>query len=107
VTGLTRLPAGAPVAFACDGKGYRQEEAGVRVMAEPCEYAGRVIGQQDLAALLASFGMIVTVDPDEDMALQTTQMANALVGAVEAHASRAEDAYRQQARTRPAWCRWG
>jgi hypothetical protein len=65
-------------------------------MAEPGEYAGRVIGQQDLAALLASFGMIVTVDPDEDMALQTAQMANALVGAVEAHASRAEDAYRQQ-----------
>ena len=96
MTGLTRLPAGAPVAFACDGKGHRQEEAGVRVMAEPGEYAGRVIGQQDLAALLAPFGMIVTVDPDEDMAMQTAQMANALVGAVEAHASRAEDAYRQQ-----------
>ena len=96
MTGLTRLPAGAPVAFACDGKGYRQEEAGVRVMAEPGEYAGRVIGQQELAALLASFGMIVTVDPDEDMALQTAQMANALVGAVEAHASRAEDACGQQ-----------
>ena len=53
-----------------------------------------MIGQQDLAALLAPFGMIVTVDPDEDMAMQTAQMANALVGAVEAHASRAEDAYR-------------
>ena len=52
-----------------------------------------MIGQQDLAALLAPFGMIVTVDPDEDMAMQTAQMANALVGAVEAHASRAEDAY--------------
>ena len=55
-----------------------------------------MIGQQDLAALLAPFGMIVKVDPDKDMALQTAQMANALVGAVEAHASRAEDAYRQQ-----------
>ena len=49
-----------------------------------------------MAALLAPFGMIVQVDPDQDQALQTAQMANALVGAVEAHASRAEDAYRQQ-----------
>ncbi len=40
--------------------------------------------------------MIVQVDPDQDQALQTAQMANALVGTVEAHASRAEDAYRQQ-----------
>ena len=66
------------------------------MVAGPGEFAGRVIGQQDMAALLAPFGMIVNVDPDEDMALQTAQMANALVGAVEAHASRAEDAYRQQ-----------
>ena len=73
-----------------DGKG------GCAVVAGPGEFAGKVIGQQDLAALLAPFGMIVTVDPDEDMAMQTAQMANALVGAVEAHASRAEDAYRQQ-----------
>ena len=57
--------------------------------AGPGEFAGKVIGQQDLAALLAPFGMIVKVDPDKDMAMQTTQMANALVGAVEAHASRA------------------
>ena len=66
------------------------------MVAGPGEFAGKVIGQQDLAALLAPFGMIVTVDPDEDMAMQTAQMANALVGAVEAHASRAEDACRQQ-----------
>jgi hypothetical protein len=67
-----------------------------RGMAAAGEYAGGVIGHQELAALLAPFGMIVQVDPDEDMAFQTAQMANALVGAVEAHASRAEDAYRQQ-----------
>ena len=66
------------------------------MVAGPGEFAGKVIGQQDLAALLAPFGMIVTVDPDQDMAIQTAQMANALVGAVEAHASRAEDAYRRQ-----------
>ena len=66
------------------------------MVAGPGEFAGKDLGQQDLAALLAPFGMIVTVDPDEDMALQTAQMANALVGAVEAHASRAEDAYRRQ-----------
>jgi hypothetical protein len=62
----------------------------------PGEFAGKVIGHQDLAEMLAPFGMIVQVDPEEDMALQTAQMANALVGAAEAHASRAEDAYRQQ-----------
>ena len=66
------------------------------MVAGPGEFAGKVIGQQDLAALLAPFGMIVTVDPDEGMAMQTAQMANALVGAVEAHASPAEDAYRRQ-----------
>ncbi|MGH3156598.1 MAG: hypothetical protein ACRDNF_08510 [Streptosporangiaceae bacterium] len=65
-------------------------------MAAPGEYAGGVIGHQDLAALLAPFGMIVQVDPQEDLAFQAAQLANALVGAVEAHASRAEDAYRQQ-----------
>ena len=74
-----------------DGKG-----GCVVVAAGPGEFAGKVIGKQDLAALLAPFGMIVTVDPDQDMAMQTAQMANALVGAVEAHASRAEDAYRRQ-----------
>ena len=89
VTGSTRLPAGAPVAFACDG-GVNDGKGGCAVVAGPGEFAGKVIGQQDLAALLAPFGMIVTVDPDEDMAMQTAQMANALVGAVEAHASRAE-----------------
>ena len=68
----------------------------VVVAAGPGEFAGKVIGQQDLAALLSQFGMIVQIDPGEDMALQTAQMANALAGAVEAHASRAEDAYRQQ-----------
>ena len=46
--------------------------------------------------MLAPFGMIVQVDPEADIAFQTAQMANALVGAAEAHASRAEDAYRQQ-----------
>lgn len=51
---------------------------------------------EDLAALLARFGMIVGLDasPDADTELQTAQLAHALVGAVEAHASRAEQAYR-------------
>ena len=96
MTGSTPAAAGAPVAFACDGGGVNDGKGGCAVVAGPGEFAGRVIGQQDLAALLAPFGMIVTVDPDEDMAMQTAQMANALVGAVEAHASRAEDAYRRQ-----------
>jgi hypothetical protein len=65
-------------------------------VARPGEYAGEVIGHEELAALLAPFGMIVKVDPDEDMAFQAAQLANALVGAVESHASRAEDAYRRQ-----------
>jgi hypothetical protein len=60
------------------------------------EYAGRVIGHQELAGLLAPFGMLVKVNPGEDMAFQSAQLANALVGAVEAHASRAEDACRRQ-----------
>ena len=67
-----------------------------RGMAAPGEYAGGVIGHQELAALLAPFGMIVQVDPEEDLVFQTAQLANVLVGAVEAHTSRAEDAYRQQ-----------
>lgn len=65
-------------------------------MARPGEYAGGVIGPEELAAMLAPFGMIVTVDPGADMAFQVAQMANALVGAAEAHASRAEDAYRKK-----------
>ena len=75
-------------------------------MAESGEYAGKVIGQQDLAALLAPFGAIVKVDPDEEMALQTAQLANALVGAVEAHASQAEDACRQQGADPADLVRW-
>jgi len=71
-------------------------------MARAGEYAGTVIGHEELAAMLAPFGMIVTVDPGEDMAFQAAQMANALVGAAEAHASRAEDAYRKQPGAAPA-----
>jgi hypothetical protein len=49
-----------------------------------------------LAALLSRFGMIVGLDtaPGADAALQTAQLAHALVGVAEAHATRAEQAYR-------------
>ena len=96
VSGLTPPARRVPITFACDGGGLNNGKGGCVVVAGPGEFAGMVIGQQDLAALLSQFGMIVQVDTDEDMALQTAQMANALAGAVEAHASRAEDVYLQQ-----------
>ncbi len=63
---------------------------------EAGEFAGEVIGLGDLVDLLARFGMIVKLDdgPGADKELQTAQLAHALVGAVEAHATRAEEAYR-------------
>jgi hypothetical protein len=62
----------------------------------PGEFAGKVIEMEDLAALLARFGMIVKLDegPGAETELQAAQMAHALVGAAEAHATRAEQAYR-------------
>ncbi len=62
----------------------------------PGEWAGEVIPLDELAALLARFGMIVGLDtsPEADKVLQGAQLAHALVGAVEAHATRAEQAYR-------------
>ena len=63
---------------------------------QPGEWAGEVIPLEELVALLARFGMIVGLDPSPgaDRELQTAQLAHALVGAVEAHATRAEQAYR-------------
>lgn len=60
------------------------------------EWAGEVIPLEQLAALLAQFGMIVGLDTSSDAnyELQAAQLAHALVGAVEAHATRAEQAYR-------------
>ena len=42
------------------------------------------------------FGMVVGLDesPEADRPLQTAQLAHALLGAIEAHATRAEEAYR-------------
>jgi hypothetical protein len=50
----------------------------------------------ELKDLLAKFGMMVGLDtsPGADTKFQAAQLAHALVGAVEAHATRAEDAYR-------------
>jgi hypothetical protein len=64
---------------------------------KPGRYLGKVIPLKELAAMLAPFGMMVTIDPGADMDYQAMQMSHALVGVVEAHASRAEDAYRQAA----------
>ncbi len=60
------------------------------------EWAGEVIPTRELAALLARFGMMVGLDtsPEADEEFQSAQLAHALVGAVEAHATRAEQAYR-------------
>ena len=63
---------------------------------QPGEWAGKVIPLEELAELLARFGMIVGVDPSREAnnELQAVQLAHALVGAAEAHATRAEQAYR-------------
>lgn len=55
-----------------------------------------MIPLDELAELLARFGMIVGVDPSREAnnELQAVQLAHALVGAAEAHATRAEQAYR-------------
>ena len=64
---------------------------------KPGEYLDKVIGLDELAEMLAPFGMIVKVDRCEELDYQAMQMAHALVGCVQAHASRAEDAYRVSA----------
>ena len=63
---------------------------------QPGEWAGKVIPLEELAELLARFGMIVGVDASREAnsELQAVQLAHALVGAAEAHATRAEQAYR-------------
>jgi hypothetical protein len=55
----------------------------------------------ELTELLAKFGMIIRLDdsPDADRELQRTQLAHALVGVAEAHASRAEQRYRDAGAT--------
>jgi len=59
-------------------------------------YAGKIMELGELKELLAKFGMMVGLDtsPEADTKFQAAQMAHALVGVVEAHATRAEDAYR-------------
>jgi len=59
-------------------------------------YAGRIMELGELKDLLAKFGMMVGLDtsPEADTDLQVVQLAHALVGVVEAHATRAEEAYR-------------
>lgn len=64
--------------------------------ADGSPYAGKIMELDELKDLLAKFGMMVELDasPEADTKLQVAQMAHALVGIVEAHATRAEDAYR-------------
>ena len=66
-------------------------------------YAGRVMEVGELKELLAKFGMMVGLDtsPEADTDLQVAQRAHALVGVVEAHATRAEEAYRAAGAGRP------
>jgi hypothetical protein len=63
---------------------------------KPGEWAGEVIPLEELTALLARFGMIVRLDAsaEADQELQAAQLAHALLGVVEAHATRAEQVYR-------------
>lgn len=66
------------------------------------EFAGKVIDVADLTELLAVFGMMAGTDPLADRDYVRLQMSHALLGVVEAHATRAEDAYRTaQADTDP------
>ncbi|MGH3817797.1 MAG: hypothetical protein ACRDRE_08560 [Pseudonocardiaceae bacterium] len=67
-----------------------------KVNGKPGEWAGEVIPLEELTALLARFGMIVGLDasPEANTELQAAQMAHALVGVAEAHATHAEQAYR-------------
>ncbi|MEO7195641.1 MAG: hypothetical protein ABIZ05_12620 [Pseudonocardiaceae bacterium] len=84
--------------FSRDADGWAEVVASAagKVNGKPGEWAGEVIPLEELTALLARFGMIVGLDasPEADKELQATQMAHALVGAAEAHATRAEQAYR-------------
>lgn len=59
-------------------------------------FAGRIMEPGELKELLAKFGMMVGLDtgPEADTNLQVAQLAHALVGVVEAHATRAEEDYR-------------
>lgn len=61
------------------------------------EWAGRVIPTGELLALLERFGMQFGLDtsPEADHELQAAQLAHALLGAAEGHATRAEQAYRE------------
>jgi hypothetical protein len=60
----------------------------------PAPLAGRVADPEELVELLARFGMMMTVNEEEadSRELLTASQADALIGCVEAHASRAEDA---------------
>jgi hypothetical protein len=64
-------------------------KAAGRVNGRPGEWAAQVIPPRELAALLARFGMIVGLDtsPEADEEFQFTQLAHALVGVAEAHAT--------------------
>jgi hypothetical protein len=77
--------------------GISQERSTVVAAKRPGEYLDTVISLEELAAMLAPFGMMVQIDPEADRDYMAMQMSHALVGVVEAHASRAEDAYRQAA----------
>ena len=63
---------------------------------KPGEWAGEVIPLAELTALLARFGMIIRLDAsaEADQERQAAQLAHALLGVVEAHATRAEQVYR-------------
>jgi len=64
--------------------------------ADGSPYAGKIMELGELKDLLAKFGMMVGLDTsaDANTELQVAQLAHALVGVVEAHATRAEEAYR-------------
>ncbi len=53
---------------------------------------------EELAELLATFGMIVTIDPDPEQSteMMRVQLAQALVGVAEGHATRAEELARRR-----------
>jgi hypothetical protein len=89
-----RADVASPAAIACPSMSMQQRGAGAG--GRPGEWAGMVIPADEVAALLARFGMMVGLDtsPGADHAFQSAQLAHALVGAAEAHATRAEQAYR-------------
>jgi hypothetical protein len=67
----------------------------------------RVIGHQDLAALLAPFGMIVQVDPDQDQALQTAQRPTPWSVRSRRTPAGPRTLTGSKAQTRPTWSGWG